>query len=427
MSVKSKSEKTNNALNELTDRSNDRQYFALTPHLVWALCEDPFEFTLWHTIRMITREGETCRLTTPDLAELCMMSVDKAHNCRKRLLDIGLLIGEIKKKDLHNPQPIWHLTIPDIWRPNLEWSQEHNTLEKKLQHKRLQRSKFKENRKKLRELKHLQDCQNESEPDTLQENEALLFSKSLTALQVVGQIRQAKMPASPFSPGEFGSLPDENGLRPDENGSLSHENSLIYKEPDQESELKPDKTTTTIQEPQCTQSFLGAGQARAPDQSTGGGGFSPSSEAMIVDQENTPPETALGHSLFSTQIKILAMRMLAAEIIDEIPTRWWGKEEFLAGLDSTQLYQLCAWLWIWRLVHKPPEHGGLLTAETLAQLDEQKTIDALYKAFWIGIVNVPAVIKTRLQEVEAPLDSYDQEQLNQHLRALCQTLAATHA
>lgn len=147
---------------------------------------------------------------------------------------------------------------------------------------------------------------------------------------------------------------------------------------------------------------------------------------MTVDEENSLPETALGHSPFSAQIKILAMRMLAAEIIDEIPTRWWGKEEYLAGLDNKLLYQLCAWLWIWRLVHKPPEHGGLLNAETLAQLDEQKAIDALYKAFWTHIVNVPAVIKTRLQEAEAPLDPYDQEQLNEHLRAMCEALVASY-
>jgi hypothetical protein len=395
-----------------TDLSNDRQYFVVTPHLVWALCEDPYEFTLWSTIKMITREGETCRLTTPDLAELSMMSLDKVHNCRKRLLDVGLLIGEIKKKDLHNPQPIWHLTIPDIWEPNIAWNKENNSIEKKLSYKRLQRQKFKENRKSLRTLKDLQKSQNDTPHDALPKDEALLSGKQNTPLQVVEAFRQAKMVTASFSSGENGSQPHENGSLLYGNGSRPHENSLYIEKPDQ----KPIKnagqkpTTTILPIARATRSLHGGGGSLPTDQIERG-----------QDHSLEPPKPICNHML-SARAKLQAMRMLASQIIDAIPTRWWGKEEYINSLDAQKLYQLCAWLWIWQLVHQEIRRGGLWDEETFQLLQRKRDAELIYGPLWVNVHNEPAVIKTRMSEIEAPLDDQDRELLNQRLLEIAKEL-----
>ena len=393
---------------ELANKSNDHQYFILTQHIVWALCEDPYEFTLWSTIKMITRQGEPCRLTTPDLADLCMMSMAKLHECRKRLIDIGLLEGEIKKRDLHNPQPIWHLTIPDLWRPNIEWAQEYNTLKKRLDFKRLQRCKFKQNRKNLREIKDNQILREVMSESTLQVNEVLLFGKGSQPLQVVEPFRLAKIEGVTFSPGENGPLSHENG-------PLPGENSLYIQEQYQEQNQEQEKTTTTI-----------LGTARAAE-SLGGGGFESTpheheaDELNLTAQDSDNPLPTPDNGLFSRQTKITAMRIAAAELIEEIPTRWWARDEYLNSLSPRLLFSLCSWLWSWHLVHQPLPRGGLLT-DHLDQIEEQKAIKNLYASLWSGIHNEPAVIKTRIQEAQAPLEEYDQEQLKAHLRNLCTTL-----
>jgi hypothetical protein len=109
--------------NKVSDESKDKAYFTITPQLVWALSKDPYDFTLWNVIKMIAGDSGECYLSTEDLATLAMMSTGKVSQCRKRLIERGLLEGEIRR-DPGYPQPVWHLSIPDLWERNLKWRQD---------------------------------------------------------------------------------------------------------------------------------------------------------------------------------------------------------------------------------------------------------------------------------------------------------------
>ena len=104
----------------LSDDSGDKKYFVISPQIVWALCQDPYEYTLWSVVKMVAGDAGECFLTTGDLASLSMMSTGKVSTCRKRLLEIGLLKGSLHK-DPNYPQPVWHLSIPDLWSQNVSW------------------------------------------------------------------------------------------------------------------------------------------------------------------------------------------------------------------------------------------------------------------------------------------------------------------
>jgi len=402
--------KTKQSTNEVTDQSSDRQYFTITPQIVWALCEDPYEYALWTTIKMISIEGKPLKITTENLAAVSMMSLGKVHACRKRLIDIGLLIGEMQN-DLENPQPVWRLTIPDLWRANAEWSQEHNTLRKKIDFKKIQRTKLKASRKSLRELKDLQNIKNEHKDATLQENDALLFGKENQPLPPEPAFHQVKMVADPFSSGENGSIPYENGSASHENGSTPRENSLYMQDPYQDPELDPnqDPSTTTI---------LGNARANLPVNG-GGGGDTVLTTNQIEDASPSldgPTElTTRDTSALSPRAKILAMRSMAATIIDGLPTRWWGKDEFILALAPQPLYELCAWLWLWHITHQEIRTGGLLDEAYFERIAAKERAEKSYGQLWVGINNVPAIIKSRLTEAIAPLDDDDRARLNNQL------------
>lgn len=105
--------------NRLDDQGADRKYFTIVPNIVWALALDTYEFTLWSVVKMIAGEDGECYVGTEDLAAMAMMSTGKLSQCRKRLLEAGLLAGGIRR-DPGYTQAVWHLTIPDLWQRNLE-------------------------------------------------------------------------------------------------------------------------------------------------------------------------------------------------------------------------------------------------------------------------------------------------------------------
>jgi hypothetical protein len=125
--------------NKIQDDSSDREYFLITPQLVWALCKDPYEFSLWSVVKMVAGEVGECILSTEQLATLAMMSSGKASACRKRLISLGLLQGEIRQ-DPGYPQPVWHLTVPDLWDENVRWRKTHQSLLGRIEYKRQQKS-----------------------------------------------------------------------------------------------------------------------------------------------------------------------------------------------------------------------------------------------------------------------------------------------
>lgn len=119
--------------------NSHRQYFTIVPHLVWALTEDPYQFTLWCVIAMIAGEDGTCILSTRQLAEATMMSVGQCHKAREALLRLRLLHGELRR-DPGYPTAVWHLRIPDLWAPNLSWRRQNPSLLERIRWKREQRA-----------------------------------------------------------------------------------------------------------------------------------------------------------------------------------------------------------------------------------------------------------------------------------------------
>jgi len=120
--------------NEIKDNAGDRKYFTLTPRIVLAMCDSPFELTLWTVIKDVSGEAGECYLTTNDLAALAMMSAGKVSECRQSLIEKKLLDGELRK-DPGYPQPVWHLRVPDLWGKNIEWAKKYPTIKERIEHK----------------------------------------------------------------------------------------------------------------------------------------------------------------------------------------------------------------------------------------------------------------------------------------------------
>ncbi len=120
--------------NKVEDDSQDKKYFILTPQIVWALCRDPYDFTLWNVIKMVAAEKGECYISTENLATLAMMSTGKVSESRQYLIKVGLLKGEIRK-ELEYPQPVWHLRVPDLWPKNVEWRQKFDAIKDRVAYK----------------------------------------------------------------------------------------------------------------------------------------------------------------------------------------------------------------------------------------------------------------------------------------------------
>lgn len=134
------------------DESKDHIYFTVTPRLVWALSEDPFDLALWEVVKDIAGENGACILAREDLAALAMMSEGQVSVSRDRLLERGLLEGELKR-DPGYPQEVWHLSIPDIWEANVRWARMYPTIKSRVEFKRSQKRAKKAERELKKKLK----------------------------------------------------------------------------------------------------------------------------------------------------------------------------------------------------------------------------------------------------------------------------------
>jgi hypothetical protein len=126
-------------MNRVDTQNHDRKYFLITPQLVLDLCENPLQFTLWSVIRSIAGDTGECYLSTEDLAALSMMSVGSVSTQRVRLVDLGLLDGELRR-DAGYTQGVWHLRIPDLWVDNTAWAQRYPSLKDRVLRKKEQRA-----------------------------------------------------------------------------------------------------------------------------------------------------------------------------------------------------------------------------------------------------------------------------------------------
>lgn len=119
----------------IKDESRDKNYFTITPRIVWAMCDDPFEYTLWCVIKDIAGERGVCILAREDLAVLSMMSGGKLSECRDSLIAKGLLNG-LLVKDPGYPKAVWHFTIPDLWEDNIQWAKTHLKISSRVEYKK---------------------------------------------------------------------------------------------------------------------------------------------------------------------------------------------------------------------------------------------------------------------------------------------------
>lgn len=131
--------KTDDEKVKVQDKSNDKKYFIVTPRLVWALCEDPYEYTFWSLVKDIAGEDGECYLSREDMATLSMMSSGMATKCRESLFRKRLLQGELKR-DPGYPQSVWHLSIPDFWEANIRWARKYPKIAERIAFKREQRA-----------------------------------------------------------------------------------------------------------------------------------------------------------------------------------------------------------------------------------------------------------------------------------------------
>jgi len=112
-----------------SEGGNDRKYFIMTPQIVWAECDSPYEFMLWSVVKMIAAEDGECYVGTRNLAKLCTMGIGTVSRARKALLDKGLLMGKLVE---HGDNKVWHLSIPDLWSENVQWRKEHQSLTERI-------------------------------------------------------------------------------------------------------------------------------------------------------------------------------------------------------------------------------------------------------------------------------------------------------
>lgn len=139
------------AQTKVVDESQDQKYFTITPRLVWAFSRNPFDYTLWSTIKGIAGDAGECYLTTDDLALLAMMSTGQVSISRKYWMEVGFLFGDFRR-DPGYPQPVWHMRIPNIWKQNVEWAEKYPGLKDRVEFKRSQIIQIKQEREAKKSL-----------------------------------------------------------------------------------------------------------------------------------------------------------------------------------------------------------------------------------------------------------------------------------
>lgn len=160
---------------KVRDESNDHIYFTVTPRLVWALSNDPEEYTFWCVVKDIAGEKGECILAREDLAILAMVSTGTVTKCREGLMRKKLLLGDFRR-DPGYPQKVWHLSIPDFWDANTRWARKYPRIADRIAFKKEQ-------------LQDLKDARKEASPsDALKEP----------------------------SPSDRGISPDDGGVSPDD-------------------------------------------------------------------------------------------------------------------------------------------------------------------------------------------------------------------
>ena len=120
---------------KVRDKSRDAKYFTINPRIVKYYSRTPYDYALWDTIKEVAGDSSECYLSTEDLAFLSGMSVGKVVDCRDYWISIGFLEGEVRR-DPGYPQPVWHLSIPDLWSKNIAWAESHLSIKDRIEFKK---------------------------------------------------------------------------------------------------------------------------------------------------------------------------------------------------------------------------------------------------------------------------------------------------
>jgi hypothetical protein len=122
-------------MHKAVDKSRDAKYFTINPRIVKYYSRSPYDYALWDTVKEVAGDSSECYLSTEDLAALSGMSAGKVSECRKYWIELGFLDGEIRR-DAGYPQPVWHLTIPDLWSKNIKWAENHLSIKSRIEFKK---------------------------------------------------------------------------------------------------------------------------------------------------------------------------------------------------------------------------------------------------------------------------------------------------
>jgi len=133
---------------EFADKSGDRGYFAMVPHIVRAKVDDPYQYTLWGACKELCGEpNHPLDWGIRQLADYAMMSVGKASQARQALAEKGLI--ELETYRDGNNRVAYRITIPDLWPKNIKWAREHPSPSSRLEEKREQKQQRKAKKQTL--------------------------------------------------------------------------------------------------------------------------------------------------------------------------------------------------------------------------------------------------------------------------------------
>jgi hypothetical protein len=105
------------------NKNTDMKNFLITPRIVLYVTRTSQQIALWNAIRDVAGESGVCYTTTENLALIAHMSIEKAIETRRELIDLHLIDGRLSTE--HSVRPMWHLTIPDLWKWNDEWNRKY--------------------------------------------------------------------------------------------------------------------------------------------------------------------------------------------------------------------------------------------------------------------------------------------------------------
>ena len=89
MSKAQKPDNKDGAATKVKDESKDRSYFTITPRLVWALSQNPQEYTLWGVVKDIAGEDGECILSREDLCGISAGSLRKGVAVKVKFKDVS--------------------------------------------------------------------------------------------------------------------------------------------------------------------------------------------------------------------------------------------------------------------------------------------------------------------------------------------------